>query len=359
MNEAISVLLVVAILISVGIVAIASIDIAAQMNVFGNFSRDLLYSHVGKLCVGVVLMIIASMFDYRNHIKFSWFYYFFALGLLSLPFFFPGANGSRRWVSISGANFQPSEFAKIIFIIIIATYISQNKERMGEFVSGFLKPLLYSFPFFALIVLEPDLSTTMIFIFLALLMLYSHGTKGRYIFLTLLGLFSVFYIAGKTGIILKDYQIWRLRTFINGQVPEQVSKALQAIREGGLTGKGLGIGEVKVSVPAVVSDFILAAVGEELGLIGILGIIILFFILIALLLKHAEKLQDTFATAYISGFSFLIMLQVMVNLGVVTGTLPVTGVTMPFMSYGGSSIVTMMAGLGIVINILTRGSEEP
>ncbi len=358
MSNAVPVLLIVSILISIGLILIASFDIASQMNVFGNVSRNLLYSHVIKLIIGVFLMALTMVIDYKFHIKLSQFYYFLTVGLLLMPFFLPEVNGSNRWIQFAGFTFQPSEFAKITLIISVSVYISHNKDHMKEFYRGFLKPVLLSLPLLALVLAEPDLSTSLVMLFLVLLMLYSHGTRGVYIFMTVCMLLIVFYLALKTGFFLKDYQLWRLRTFLEGNYSEQVSKAIQALREGGLAGKGIGLGEVKLSVPAIVSDFILAAAGEEFGMIGIIAITALFFVLVSILLKLAERLQDAFATSYISGFSFLIILQVLVNLGVVTGSLPVTGVTLPFLSYGGSSIITMLGGLGVIINIVTRGSDE-
>ncbi|WP_041083230.1 FtsW/RodA/SpoVE family cell cycle protein [Thermotoga profunda] len=358
MSNAVPILLIVSILISVGLILIASFDIASQMSVFGSTSSNLFYSHIVKLLIGAFLMTVTMMMDYRIHIKFAQFYYFLAIGLLLMPFFLPEINGSNRWITLAGFTFQPSEFAKIVLIISLSTYISHNKEHMREFYRGFLKPLLLSSPLIILILIEPDLSTSLILFFLVLLLLYSHGTRGAYVFMTVLLIFVLFYLALKTGFLLKDYQLWRLRTFLQGDHPDQVSKAIQALREGGWAGKGVGLGEVKLAIPAIVSDFILAAAGEEFGIIGIIIITTLFFLLVSILLRFVEKFQDAFVTSYITGFSFLIILQVLVNLGVVTGTLPVTGVTLPFLSYGGSSIMMMLAGLGIVINIVTHGSEE-
>lgn len=358
MSNALPILLIVSILISVGLILIASFDIASQMNVFGNLSNNLFYSHLMKLAIGAFLMTLTMLIDYRLHIKLAQFYYFLSIGLLLMPLFLPDINGSKRWISLAGFTFQPSEFAKIALLISLSVYISNNKDHMREFYKGFLKPLLLSTPFLFLILIEPDLSTSLVLLFLVFMLLFSHGTRGAYIFVTILLIFALFYFAVSKGFLLKDYQLWRLRTFLEGSHPDQVSKAIQALREGGLAGKGVGLGEVKLTIPAIVSDFILAAAGEEFGTIGIIAVTTLFFLLVSILLKLVEKVQDTFATAYITGFSFLIILQVLVNLGVVTGTIPVTGVTLPFVSYGGSSIITMLASLGIVINIVTHGSEE-
>lgn len=358
MSNAVPILLIVSILVSVGLILIASFDVATQMNIFGNISRNLFYSHVVKLVIGAFLMTLTMLIDYKVHIRLVQFYYFVAVGFLMMPFFLPEINGSNRWINLAGFTFQPSELAKIVLIISLSAYISHNKDHMREFYKGFLKPLLLSLPFLVLILAEPDLSTSLVLLFLILMLLYSHGTRGAYIFVVVLLIFVLFYLAVNKGFFLKDYQLWRLRTFLEGNHPDQVSKAIQALREGGLAGKGIGLGEVKLTIPAIVSDFILAAAGEEFGMIGIIAITVLFFLLVSILLKFAERLQDTFATSYITGFSFLIILQVLVNLGVVTGTLPVTGVTLPFLSYGGSSIITMLTGLGIVINIVTHGSEE-
>ncbi len=360
MSQCVPLIFVVSILIVVGMVLISSVDVASQLVLFGNTYRNIFSEHVQRLVVGVILMVVTVIVDYSTHERLAVFYYFLALGLLVMPFFYPAIGGSHRWVTLGFFNFQPSEFAKIAIIIFVSSYISQNKSRMGEFFKGFVLPILLISPMLALILFEPDLSTALILFALTLLLLYSHGTRGIYIALTLGLSFLIIFVFAKMKVFLSDYQLWRLRTFFEGQIPEQVAKSLQAIREGRITGKGIGLGTVKLTVPAVVTDFILSVLGEEFGILGIIAVIALFVILVGILLKSVERISDTFASSYIVGFSFLIMLQVLVNLGVVAGVLPVTGIALPLISYGGSSMVTILGAFGIVINILTNqpnGSE--
>ncbi len=360
MSECVSAIFVVSILIVVGMLLISSVDVASQLVLFGGIYRNIFTEHVERLVVGVIFMIITAMIDYKVHEKLAFFYYLLSIGLLIMPLFHPAVGGSHRWVSLGSFNFQPSEFAKIAVIIFLSNYISQNKSRIREFYRGFLLPVLSVLPILGLILIEPDLSTTAILFVLILLLLYSHGVKGLYVLATICFLVILVLGLARMNILLHDYQLERLRSFFQGQIPEQVSRALQAIREGRMLGEGLGTGTVKLTVPAVATDFILAVLGEELGLVGIIGVMTLFIILVGVLLKSLEKITDTFATCYVTGFSFLILIQFLVNLGVVSGGMPVTGVTLPFVSYGGSSLVTMLAAFGIVVNILTRqpaGSE--
>ncbi|AEH50773.1 FtsW/RodA/SpoVE family cell cycle protein [Pseudothermotoga thermarum] len=358
MSEQLSIVFVVAILIVVGMILISSVDVASQLVLFGNLHRNILKKHIENLVIGVLVMTITTMIDYKIHEKISGFYYLLSISLLFTPFFYSPAGGSRRWIDLGAFNFQPSEFAKLALIIFLSSYISHNKQHMKEFFKGFLIPLLLIFPMVVLVFLEPDMSTASIMFALTLLLLYSHGANGFYVLATVISSIVVLFVCAKMNLFFHDYQLWRLKVFFEEQIPQQLAKALQAIKEGGLVGKGVGLGNVKLAVPAVVTDFILAVAGEEFGIIGIIGITLLFLILIFILLKSIEKLSDTFATSFITGYAFLILLQVLVNLGVITGLVPITGVTLPFISYGGSSMVTMLCGFGIVINILTRREEE-
>lgn len=356
-NHALALLIVTAILIAVGLVVISGLEVSAQMNLYGGVARDIFRSHIMKLAVGVVLMIVMCFVDYRYHERYVSFYYMLAIVLLILPYAFPPIAGSRRWILLPGFSFQPSEFAKLATIVCMASYIKKNKDRMKSFVHGFLKPMLLICPIVLLIILEPDLSSALIVFFIALLVLYSHGSRMIYVISTFGLIAFFFYVAQRFGVFLRGYQISRLKAFFSGDLPEQVMQAVRAFKEGGLIGKGVGLGEVKLSVPAVVTDFIFAAIGEELGLVGIVSVVSLFFLLVWTMLKLVENSNDTFVTGFVSGLALLIMIQVLVNLGVVSGLLPVTGVTLPFMSHGGSSIAIMMASIGVVVNMATSGSE--
>ena len=356
-SHALALLIITAVLIAVGLIVISSLEVSAQMNLYGGVARDIFRSHVTKLSIGVVLMIITCFVDYRYHEKYAWFYYVLALFLLLIPYTLPPVAGSRRWILLPGFSFQPSEFAKFAAIVCCAAYIKKRREKLNSFIHGFLKPLLLVLPVLLLIAFEPDLSSSLIILLVVLLMLYSHGGRLLYLLSTFGSMALLFFIAEKFGILLKGYQLSRLKAFFSGDLPEQVLQAVRAFREGGFLGKGVGLGEVKLSVPAVVTDFIFAAIGEELGLIGIVGVVLLFFLLVWTMLKLVESSSDTFVTAFVSGLALLIMVQVLVNLGVTSGTLPVTGVTLPFVSYGGSSLATMMVSLGVVINMATSGSE--
>lgn len=356
-SYALALLIITAVLIAVGLVVISSLEVSAQMNLYGGVARDIFRSHVMKLSIGAILLVITCFVDYRYHEKYAWFYYILALLLLLIPYTLPPVAGSRRWILLPGFSFQPSEFAKFATIVSCAVYIKKHKDQMRSLVDGFLKPLGLVIPILVLILLEPDLSTSIIILLVVLLMLYSHGGKFIYVFSVLGSLGFVFYLAQRFGILFETYQISRLKAFFSGDLPEQVMQAVRAFKEGGLLGKGMGLGDVKLSVPAVVTDFIFAAIGEELGLIGIVGVVVLFFLLVWTMLKLVETSSDAFVTAFVSGLALLIMIQVMVNLGVVSGMFPVTGVTLPFVSHGGSSLTMMLASLGVVINMATSGSE--
>lgn len=233
---------------------------------------------------------------------------------------------------------------------------------MKRLFRGFLKPLLLVSPFLFLILVEPDFSTFVLLLLTVLLTLYVAETRGVYVLtFFLIGVISFIYMyrMGILDNILRSYQMQRIVSYLKGNVSEQVMRAVEAIRSGGAVGKGLVLGEEKLFVPVVTSDFILAIVGEELGYIGLGVVLFSFYGLIHSLVKVVSRMQPMLSVkTFISGFAILIMLQVMVNVGVISGIFPVTGVTLPLVSYGGSSLLATMIGFGIVGNMILESERE-
>jgi len=311
-----------------------------------------------KLFLGVILFLIFSTFRYTVHKGLVWHYYTISLALLVGVFFL--SKGVHRWLIVGPFSIQPSEFSKIAVIALIAKYIEENQERMGTFIYGILKPLLLVLPVIFLIFIEPDLSTSLLIAVLVLLMVYTAGAKFAHI-LSIIGAgLAGTYLLYLLGFI-HSYQIERLKTFLSHQMQSQVLLSLSAAKSGGFLGKGIGLGNLKVLVPVSESDFIISIIGEEMGILGIITVVAAYLGLIWSMIKLADKVvEDKFAKFFVYGYAYLIVLHVMVNFGVSTGILPVTGITLPFISRGGSSYLSFMIGLGIVVNIIfgERREEE-
>ncbi len=313
-----------------------------------------------RLMASFVVFLVFSNVDYRIHKdqKIFWTYYAVLMVSLILVLILPShGTEAKRWIKLGNLSVQPSEFVKIYVIAFLARYLESVKNEIRKFVN-FLKPLAVLSPMFIAIAFEPDMSTALIIVLLSLLILYAGGAKLFHVLLVI-GLVVITVLFLFQSEKLRGYQIERLRSFIRGNISEQTLMALESIKSGGFVGKGVVMGDVKLLVPAVESDFILAIVGEELGYLGIAIVLVAYLGLVYSLVKIAERfVEDVFARMFIVGYSYLIVLQVAVNLGVNAGILPVTGIPLPFLSHGGSSLMSFMLGLGIITNAVYGRREE-
>ena len=351
-----SILLFVLIILLIGTITMMSVEMIDVIKGSGDPRRAII-SVTEKLLISFAFFLIASATDYRIHGKreMIWLYYTISVSLLVSTFFFPAR--AHRWIRLGGFSFQPSELVKIFVIVFLSSYISRC-EKIQSFWHGILKPLLILSPIYALVALEPDLSTTVILIVLSVLILYTAGAKFSHVLILVGAFLFLGFLAFKLN-LLKSYQLARLSSFLKGRISEQVLAALSSARSGGVLGKGINLGELKMTVPVVESDFVMAAIGEELGLFGIAVVLLSYLGLVYSLIRAALKIvEDSFGKYVIIGYAYLIMIQVMVNVGVSSGILPITGVTLPFISSGGSSLMSFMIGLGIVVNIVWGGRKE-
>jgi cell division protein FtsW len=311
---------------------------------------------LSALFIGILVMIFTSFFDYKKHESYTGIYYILTVIALISVFFSHDVMGSHRWISLGPFSFQSSEFAKIFVIIYLSSYIYRQEEgRIRTFVGGVLEPLVKLSPIYILVFFEPDLSTTILLILLTLFILYVAGAR-LYHILSIFALGGLFTWVAYVGGFLHSYQKERLSSFLNllstGQTNYQASMALSAISHGGIAGTGPAGGVYKFYMPVQFSDFIFATFGEEFGLLGISVLLLLYYLLIREIIHLALKIEDdAFAKNYITGFGLLIAFQILLNAGVSLGIFPVTGVTLPFVSYGGSSIVSLMGGMGVILNI--------
>mgnify|MGYP004493115101 FL=1 len=306
--------------------------------------------------VGLIAMFIISKIDYKLYLKYSNKILLLSLILLVLVLI-PGIgqvrNGSRSWFGIGSFGFQPSEIAKIALIIFVSKYLANNEKEVKSIKKGVFPILLIIFLFFGLIMLEPDFGTGMVIVATLFVMLFASNIK-----LSFFGYLIVLGIAGIVGlIIMAPYRMARIVSFINPWVDPlgsgfQIIQSLYAISPSGLFGRGLGNSIQKhFYLPEPQTDFIFAIISEELGILGIIILSILFLVLFSSSLKISFNSNNLFAKYLSFGLIIGIMLQTILNICVVIGLVPVTGVTLPFISYGGSSLLVSMISVGIILNV--------
>ena len=262
-------------------------------------------------------------------------------------------NGSRSWFGIGSFGFQPSEVAKLSLIIFVSKYLSNNEKEVKSIKKGVLPILTIIFLFFGLIMLEPDFGTGMVIVATLFVMLFASNIKLSFFgYLIVLGICGIVVL-----IIMAPYRMARIISFINPWTDPlgsgfQIIQSLYAISPSGLFGRGLGNSIQKhFYLPEPQTDFIFAIISEELGILGIVILAILFLVLFSSSLKVSLVSKDLFGKYLSFGLIIGIMLQTALNICVVIGLVPVTGVTLPFISYGGSSLLVSMVSVGIILNI--------
>ena len=306
--------------------------------------------------VGLIGIYVLSRVDYKLYKKHASKILLLSLILLVLVLI-PGIgqvrNGSRGWFGIGAFGFQPSELSKLALIIFTAKYLSNHEKEVKFFRQGIMPILLVIFLFFGLIMLEPDFGTGMVIVVSLMFMLFITNTK-----LTFFGIMGVLGIGGIAGlIIVAPYRLARILSFLNPWSDPlgsgfQIIQSLYAIGPSGLFGKGFGNSIQKhFYLPEPQTDFIFAIISEEFGFIGILVIAFLFLTLFYNTLKVSLECNDLFGKYLSFGLVISLILQAVLNICVVIGLVPVTGVTLPFLSYGGSSLLVTMASVGIILNI--------
>lgn len=261
-------------------------------------------------------------------------------------------NGARRWIAIGSILIQPSDLAKFALVIVLANYLQSTQRQMGSFLRGFIAPFAILGIFCALIIKEPDFGTTALCAGVGSIMIFLAGVKLRYLFPTIgLGVFGFFVM-----IFHDEVRYKRLISFIDFEENKsggayQLYQALLAFGTGGVSGVGIGQGRQQLSfLPEAHTDFIFAIVGEELGLVFTCAVVLLFFILFLSTILSLPKAQNLFEFSLAVGAMLMIVLQALFNMCVVTGLMPTKGISLPFISYGGSNLVAMFAFSGLLLN---------
>jgi cell division protein FtsW len=311
---------------------------------------------------GLLACVVMAASDYRWLKKYAWVLLgiaFILLALVLIPGIGLKINGARRWFDLKVMRFQPTELAKLALIIALACYVERNQRRMETFKFGLLIPCAIVGPMLGLIIVEPDFGTTMLLASVSLMMLFVAGMKWRFI----LPPFILGAVGITVAILHNPVRLQRVIAFLNPEehktgIGFQAYQAMLALGAGGWTGLGLGSGRQKLGfVPEHHTDFIFSIIGEELGLVATLAVVIAFVSLIICGLFIATRARDTFGQMLATGITFLIGLQAFINIGVVTSALPNKGLPLPFISYGGSNLLMMLACVGLLLSVARQGLE--
>ncbi|WP_029488160.1 FtsW/RodA/SpoVE family cell cycle protein [Candidatus Epulonipiscium viviparus] len=349
-------------LIAIGILAISSAT---------SFSGDLtpLVKQIIFFVIGLILMTIVTLIDYRKVGEhYVIIYVVMNVILLAVLIFGVANKGARRWINLGFIEIQPSEFAKIIIIFCTAKLISLKNEKINSVIT-IGKILLFQFVPFILINRQPNLSTSIVILTLLVVQLFVSNLKLKYIFSTaLIGLVIIcigvgYIIKNPNQQIIDNYQRDRIVAAFSGGDSQsesyQTSRSIDAIGSGGLYGKGIYKGAISQLnyLPESHNDFIVANIAEEFGFYGIIALLAIILLFIFRGLYLARNLIDDFGKFIIVGYMGMIAAQSFINFGVVTGLLPNTGLTLPFVSYGGSSLWANMIGMGLVLSVILNKEE--
>ncbi len=348
-------------LLSLGVVMVFSASEYSTLinynDSFYFFKRQVLWA-----LIGLATMFFMINYDYwrlKKHIRPILLIAFLMLVLVLIPGIGKEVNGARRWIDLGPLSFAPAELVKLCIIIFTAYGLARQKDKIKQFTAGVLPHLSVALLAALMILFQPDLGTAISLTGIVFLMIFAAGAR-----LTHLGGIAAAGIAAVVlAIFLEPYRMKRFLAFLDPWADPQGSgfhiiQGLYAIGSGGLFGLGLGQSRQKfLYLPENHTDFIFAIIGEELGFIGASLVILLFVLFIWRGMKVAVTAQDPFASLLAAGVTAWIGVQAIINIGVVTGSLPVTGIPLPFISFGGNSMLFTMAGVGILLNI-SRFSEN-
>ncbi|WP_127567476.1 stage V sporulation protein E [Paenibacillus xylaniclasticus] len=345
----------IALILTIGIIMVYSASAVLAFHEFGDkfyyVKRQLLFA-----ALGVGAMLFTMNLDYGIWKRWGGIGLLICFGLLVIVLI-PGVGvvrgGARSWLGISSFGIQPSEFMKLAMVIFLARWLSDNQQKVTHFTKGLLPPLGFMGTAFGLIMMQPDLGTGAVMVGASLIMIFSAGARLKH-----LGSLALVGVAGLVVLIaIAPYRLQRITAFLDPwQDPlgagYQSIQSLYAVGPGGLIGLGLGMSRQKYNyLPEPQTDFIFSILAEETGFIGGTLLICLFLILVWRGIRTAIASQDTFGSLLAVGIIGIVGVQVLINIGVVIGMMPVTGITLPLVSYGGSSLTLLLTALGILLNI--------
>jgi cell division protein FtsW len=349
-------------LVGIGVAMVYSASSAMSLQQF-----DSQYLFVKKQAIfslaGIVLLIFCRRFPYRYYRVVAYPLLLTSIALL-IATLIPGigyeAGGAYRWVRIMGVSFQPSEFARFALVVYLAYSLCKKEDKIKDVTIGFLPHILVLGVFAIITLNQPDFGSILILGCITWIMMFVGGVRIKHLFLIIIGAvpFVCYFI------ITAEYRLSRVLSFWDPwKYPTnegyQMIHSLMAFGSGGILGAGLGQGCQKLFyLPEPHTDFIFSVIGEELGLLGVLGIVALFAIILWRGISIAKNTQDLFGSYLALGLTVSIGLQVCINMGVALGLLPTKGLTLPFLSYGGTSLMMNMAVIGILMNIEASAHEH-
>lgn len=349
-------LITIIILLCIGLVMVASASSYYALSTFGD-SNYFLTRQLILGIAGVVAMLVISKIDYKIYKKWSYLFYFVALILL-IAVLIPGIgqerNGATRWLGFGAFQFQPSEMMKIALVLAMSTYISANYKKTKN-IKGYIIPALMLIAVVVVMFLQKHMSGTLVMVVAAVSIIFASGIKINWK-LFIAG-FLIVLVAGGAFIMAEDFRRTRILAFLN---PEeditgdnwQAAQSLYAIGSGGIFGRGLGQSRQKyLWLPEAQNDFIFSVLGEELGLVGTTVVLALFAFFIFRGYKISMTCKDMYGSLIAMGITSVFALQILVNIAVVTCTMPVTGMPLPFFSYGGTALFINLCTMGILLNI--------
>lgn len=366
-------LVIIILLLSSGIVMVLSASAPSALSETGSS-----YTYVTKQAIfaviGLGVMYFFSKFDYRIFKKFYWLIYWASVGVLLLVLI-PGlgvsANGATRWITLGFTQFQPSELTKVGMIVFYAGYLSDHKKELRDFKKGFMKPLAFLLPPVAIAYLiQNHLSVCLVMGAITVVMMIMAGCKmTHFIFSGLAagglggGALTLYMLSKGQSAGSESFRLDRILSFMDPWADPtgtgwQAIQSLYAIGSGGIFGVGLGESKQKyLYIPEPQNDFIFSILAEELGFVGCTIVIIMFALFIWRGILIAMKAPDMFGSLLATGITTLVMVQVMINIGVVTNSIPNTGMPLPFFSAGGTALIILLGMCGILLNISRASSK--
>jgi rod shape determining protein RodA len=346
--------------LALSVVSVLEIRSATAMTKFHGFQqKQMLF-----LGIGIAGMFLISLIDYHRLLEIAyWAYGVSLVSLVAVRLVGQKVLGARRWINLGGgAHFQPSEWVKLVLILVSARFfweiVANGRELSWKDIGKAF--LLIGVPL-VMVLKQPDLGTSLTYLPVLVVGLFLGGIRFRQAAILILGLLLVGGIGLASGKLLKPYQRARLTAFMNPDSDPkasgyQIRQSLIAVGSGGLWGKGANKGTQTQGdfLPIPYTDFIFAAFCEEHGFIGAVGVLLLYFLILVRLIQNAQTASDPPGSLIIMGVMGVMLFQIAVNIGMCVGLMPVTGIPLPLMSYGGSSIIYMFLALGIVMNIRMR-----
>ncbi len=343
------------------VVAMISLGAVMVLTASGTYSMlkwdsnfHLFQTHFIKIVIAVAGMYAFSKIKYEHYRKYTKIALFAIVAVLILTYFFaPKIKGAQRWIDLGFIQFQPSEAAKVVLIMHLSLMLEKMGDKIKDFKNGFLFPLTWIIVVGVLILMQPNVSTAVIIVVISFVLMFVAGARLKHV----LGIIGAAGFALCSVAMLLKHSQERILTYIDsllkgGDINIQVKQAKIALGSGGWVGIGAGHSrQSDLFLPESYGDFIFSILGEEWGFLGATTILILYFALFLVCMVIAKKSQDKFGQLMVLGLGFNIIVSAFINAAVVTGLLPTTGITLPFISFGGTSIILFAISVGIIINV--------